>query len=70
MTGEITLRGKILPVGGLKEKLIAASTNGIDTVYLPLESSKELSELPSEVKDRLNIIFASDYEDIYKSLFK
>ena len=70
MTGEITLRGKVLPVGGLKEKLIAASTNGIDTVYLPLEASKELSELPSEVKDRLNIIFASDYEDIYKSLFK
>ena len=70
MTGEITLRGKVLPVGGLKEKLIAASTNGIDTVYLPLEASKELSEFPSEVKDRLNIIFASDYEDIYKSLFK
>ena len=70
MTGEITLRGKVLPVGGLKEKLIAASTNGIDTVYLPLEASKELSELPNEVKDRLNIIFASDYEDIYKSLFK
>lgn len=70
MTGEITLRGKVLPIGGLKEKLIAASTSGIDTVYLPLEASKELSELPSEVKDRLNIIFASDYEDIYKSLFK
>lgn len=70
MTGEITLRGKVLPVGGLKEKLIAASTNGIDTVYLPLEASKELAEFPSEVKDKLNIIFASDYEDIYKSLFK
>ena len=64
MTGEITLRGKVLPVGGLKEKLIAASTNGIDTVYLPLEASKELNDLPSEVKDRLNIIFASDYERI------
>ena len=70
MTGEITLRGKILPVGGLKEKLISATTNGIDTVYLPLESSKELSELPNEVKDRLNIILVEDYEDIYKSLFK
>lgn len=70
MTGEITLRGKILPVGGLKEKLISAVTNGIDTVYLPLESSKELSELPSEVKDKLNIVLVEDYEDIYKSLFK
>ena len=70
MTGEITLRGKVLPVGGLKEKLIAATTNGIDMVYLPLESSKELSELPSEVKDRLNIVLVEDYEDIYRSLFK
>ena len=70
MTGEITLRGKVLPVGGLKEKLISAVTNGIDTVYLPLESSKEISSLPSEVKDRLNIILVEDYEDIYKSLFK
>jgi len=70
MTGEITLRGKVLPVGGLKEKLIAATTNGIDMVYLPLESSKELSELPNEVKDRLNIVLIEDYEDIYKNLFK
>lgn len=70
MTGEITLRGKILPVGGLKEKLIAATSNGIDTVYLPLESSKEFSLLPSEVRDNLNIILVEDYEDVYKSLFK
>lgn len=70
MTGEITLRGRVLPVGGLKEKLISAVTNGIDTVYLPLESSKELSDLPDEVKDRLNIILVEDYEDIYKRLFK
>ena len=70
MTGEITLRAKILPVGGPKEKLIAATTNGIDTVYLPLESSKEFSLLPSEVRDNLNIILVEDYEDVYKSLFK
>lgn len=70
MTGEITLRGKILPVGGLKEKLISAVTNGIDTVYLPLGSSKDLAGLPSEVKDKLNIILVEDYEDVYKELFK
>lgn len=70
MTGEITLRGRVLPVGGLKEKLISAVTNGIDTVYLPLDSSPSLSTLPSEVKDRLNIVLVEDYEDIYKSLFK
>lgn len=70
MTGEITLRGRVLPVGGLKEKLISAVTNGIETVYLPLDSSPSLSTLPSEVKDKLNIILVEDYEDIYKSLFK
>ena len=70
MTGEITLRGRVLPVGGLKEKLISAVTNGIETVYLPLDSSPSLSTLPNEVKDKLNIILVEDYEDIYKSLFK
>ena len=70
MTGEITLRGKILPVGGLKEKLISAVTNGINTVYLPLELSRELILLPSEVKDRLNIVLVEDYEDVYNRLFK
>ena len=50
--------------------MIAATTNGIDTVYLPLESSKEFSLLPSEVRDNLNIILVEDYEDVYKSLFK
>ena len=70
MTGEITLRGKVLPVGGLKEKLISAVTNGIDTVYLPLDSSKDLVSLPSEVRDKLNIVLVEDYEDLYKRLFK
>lgn len=69
MTGEITLRGKILPVGGLKEKLISAVTNGITTVYLPLELSRELALLPSEVKDKLDIVLVEDYEDVYKRLF-
>ena len=70
MTGEITLRGKILPVGGLKEKLISAVTNGIDTVYLPLDSSKDLVSLPTEVRDKLNIVLVEDYEDLYQRLFK
>ena len=70
MTGEITLRGKVLPIGGLKEKLISAVTNGIDTVYLPLDCSKDLSSLPGEVRDKLNIVLVEDYEDVYKTLFK
>ena len=70
MTGEITLRGKVLPVGGLKEKLISAVTNGIDTVYLPFDSSKDLVNLPNEVRDKLNIVLIEDYDELYRQLFK
>ena len=70
MTGEITLRGKILQVGGIKEKLIAASVNGIKKVYLPLENKNDLDDVPGEVKDKLEIIFITNYTDIYNDLFK
>ena len=70
MTGEITLRGKILQVGGIKEKLIAASVNGIKKVYLPLENKNDLDDVPNEVKEKLEIIFVTNYTDIYKDLFK
>ena len=70
MTGEITLRGKILPVGGIKEKLIAASVNNIKKVFLPTDNKNDLEDVPTEVKDKLEIILVSDYTDIYKELFK
>ena len=70
MTGEITLRGKILPVGGIKEKLIAASTGGIKKVYLPVENKNDLDDVPQEVQQKLEIIFVSDYIEIYQELFK
>ena len=70
MTGEITLRGKILQVGGIKEKLIAASVNGIKKVYLPLENKNDLDDVPGEVKDKLEIVFITNYTDIYYDLFK
>ena len=56
MTGEITLRGEVLPIGGLKEKLLAAHRGGIKTVLIPEENAKDLAEIPDNVKNHLEII--------------
>ena len=56
MTGEITLRGRVLPIGGLKEKLLAALRGGIKTVLIPEENAKDLAEIPDNVKSGLEII--------------
>jgi ATP-dependent Lon protease len=56
MTGEVTLRGRVLPIGGLKEKLLAALRGGIRTVLIPAENEKDIAELPAVVKDALEII--------------
>jgi ATP-dependent Lon protease len=56
MTGEITLRGEVLPIGGLKEKLLAAHRGGIDTVLIPRENEKDLTEIPENIKQDLKII--------------
>ncbi len=69
MTGEITLRGRILPVGGLKEKLIAASTNNIKKVFIPIENKVDIEEIPDNVKNKIDIIYVRDYLDIYYYLF-
>ena len=55
MTGEMTLRGRVLPIGGLKEKLLAASRGGVKTVIIPKENEKDLSEIPNNIKDGLDI---------------
>jgi ATP-dependent Lon protease len=55
MTGEITLRGEVLPIGGLKEKLLAAHRGGIKTVLIPEENVKDLPEIPDNIKNRLDI---------------
>ncbi len=56
MTGEITLRGEVLPIGGLKEKLLAAHRGGIETVLIPYENEKDLAEIPKNIKDKLTIL--------------
>ena len=56
MTGEITLRGEVLPIGGLKEKLLAAHRGGIETVLIPQENEKDLAEIPKNIKQDLNIV--------------
>jgi ATP-dependent Lon protease len=56
MTGEITLRGEILPIGGLKEKLLAAHRGGIGMVLIPQENEKDLVEIPKNIKDKLTIV--------------
>ncbi len=64
MTGEITLRGHVLPIGGLKEKLLAAHRGGIKTVLIPKENEKDLEEIPQKVTDGLKIIPVSTVEEV------
>jgi len=64
MTGEITLRGRVLPIGGLKEKLLAALRGGIKTVLIPEENVKDLSEIPENVKSGLEIIPVARMDDV------
>jgi ATP-dependent Lon protease len=66
MTGEITLRGKILPIGGVKEKLLAAHRAGISTVVLPKENAKDLVELPIDVKNALSIHTVDSVDEVWR----
>ena len=70
MTGEITLRGRVLAIGGLKEKVIGAHRAGIKTVYIPIENEKDLDEIPEEVKKDIRFISVTHYDEIYHSIFE
>ena len=63
MTGEMSLRGRVLPIGGLKEKLLAALRSGIKTVLIPSENDRELSEVPDNIKDKLDIKLVSTIDE-------
>ena len=66
MTGEITLRGRVLPIGGLKEKLLAAKSAGIKTVLVPKENEPDVEEISSEITRGLEIVFVSQMEEVLK----
>ena len=66
MTGEITLRGKVLPVGGIKEKLLAAHRAGITTVILSKDNAKDLVELPDDVKAALTIETVDSVDQVWR----
>lgn len=66
MTGEITLRGKVLPIGGLNEKSMAAYKNGVKTVIIPKENSRDLAEIDEEVKNNVTFITVSDIKEVLK----
>jgi ATP-dependent Lon protease len=67
MTGEITLRGRVLPIGGLKEKMLAALRAGIKTVVIPEENVKDLAEIGDEIKSQLEVVPASRMDDVLKA---
>lgn len=69
MTGEITLNGNILGIGGLREKSIAAYNSGIKKIFIPKENESDISEIPKEVLDSLEIVFVSNYSEIFNNLF-
>ena len=70
MTGEVTLRGQALMIGGLREKSLAALRSGIKTIIVPEGNKRDVDELPQEVKDGLNILFMKNVDDAVKVAIK
>ena len=64
MTGEITLRGRVLPIGGLKEKVLAAKRGGVTTVLIPRENDKDLADLSREIRDGVTIITVAHMDEV------
>ncbi len=64
MTGEVTLRGRVLPIGGLKEKVLAAKRAGIKTIIVPFENEKDLEDIPDSVKRSIKFVLATDMDDV------
>ena len=67
MTGEITLRGKVLPVGGIKEKVPAAHRKGIRSLILPSRNERDLEEVPEELRRELSFLFVDDAEEVLRN---
>jgi ATP-dependent Lon protease len=69
MTGEITLRGRVLPIGGLKEKALAARRIGIKTVIIPSENKRDMEEIPELVRADINFVLAERVEEVFDVAF-
>jgi len=67
MTGEVTLRGRVLPVGGIKEKVLAAHRAGMSTVILPRRNSNDLDELPDVVRQQLHFVLVEDLAEVFEA---
>ena len=70
MTGEITLIGNVMPIGGLKEKTIGAYNSNVKTIFIPKENEKDLEDVPKEIIKDINFILVDNYSEIYNNLFK
>lgn len=70
MTGEITLRGSVLPVGGIKEKVLAASRAGVEELFLPKRNESDYSEVPEEIKSKMKVHFVQDVSEILQALME
>jgi len=70
MTGEITLRGQVLPVGGIKDKVLAAHRAGIKTLILPKWNEKDLEDIPQEVQDKIEFHFVDKMKNVLNIAFK
>jgi ATP-dependent Lon protease len=70
MTGEITLRGRVLPIGGLKEKVLAAHRGGIKTVLIPKENAKDVREIPKKVRERLRIVLVESADEVLREALR
>ncbi|MFC2016073.1 S16 family serine protease, partial [Chloroflexota bacterium] len=66
MTGEITLRGQVLPVGGIKQKVMAAARVGLSTVILPQRNEPDLDDIPEEIRDSMTFLFAERVDDVFQ----
>ena len=70
MTGEITLRGNVLKVGGIKEKIMGAYINNIKIVFIPFSNMNDLNKIPNDIKDKMTFVTVKNYKEIYNYLKK
>jgi ATP-dependent Lon protease len=69
MTGEVTLQGRVLPVGGIREKCLAALNQGITNVIIPFANAKDLADIPKQFKDKMNFILAENLDEVFAVAF-